>query len=147
MCTGIEIAMLAGVALSAVSAVQQGQADKEAADFQADINDQQAQREREVSARESAQFDREQRALLARSRAIRAGSGIEIDSGTPLLTDRASVEEIELGKATILSGGEAKSTRLQQEAELIRRSGKNAQTSGYLKGGSSLLTGAAKVWG
>ena len=68
------IAGLAGAAVGAVSSVASGQAQANAAAFNAEVAQQQAERERQIAEREAADFRRQQSRVLAASRARRSGS-------------------------------------------------------------------------
>lgn len=145
--TGVEVIAAVGAGLGAISQISQAKAASNQAKFEAEVAEQQAQRERDIAAREAQDFERDQSKLQARDRALRAASGIDVGSGTPLLVDRDTSTEIELGKKTIESGGAARATRLEQEASLFRTSAKNKQRAGFFKAGNTLLTGAAKGFG
>ncbi len=133
-----------GAAVAAGAAVQQGIAASNAAKFRARVAKQQAKQEGLVAAEEAKVFKRRQSRLLATSRALRAGSGVSTE-GSPLLVDEATAAEIELGRLSILSGGETRATRLEQEARLAQSRGRSAKTGGFLTAGSTLLTGLAKA--
>ena len=136
-------AILIGAGLSAVSAISQGQAAKKEAGFRATVAQQQAQREREVSDAEEEDFRRAQTTALAQRRAALGASGIDIGTGSPLLAASDFAAETELQALRIRSGGETRATRLEQNASLLRSSGRNAQRQGFMRAGSSLLTGFA----
>ena len=133
-----------GTAVSVVGSIREGKARQNEADFNAAIKRQEADRERQISASEARKFEREQSALRARSRAVRAGSGVVPTSGTSLLVDEDIASEIARNKALIKAGGETRATRLEQNAALLGLSGRSARTSSFFKAGATALTGAAK---
>jgi hypothetical protein len=135
--------LAASLALSAVGAVSSGIAAKRAADFNAAIALQQAQRERDIANRNADIFRRQQNALSASERARRAGAGVLQSTGTPLLVADAFLDETLIGEATIRAGGETRATRLEAEAALARFRGSNARTAGFISAGSTLLTAGA----
>src|SRR3990167_1939061 len=138
--------LLIAAGLSAASAVSQGKADRAQADFQARINEQQAQREREVSDEEERDFRKVQSANLAERRAALGKSGVDLSSGSPLLASSDFAAETELQAQRIRRGGETKATRLGQQADFLRQAGKSAQQRGFLRGGASLLSGYGKAF-
>ncbi len=137
------VLLAASLALSAVGAVSSGIAAKRAADFNAAIALQQAQRERDIANRNADIFRRQQNALSAAERARRAGAGVLPGTGTPLLVAEAFFDEVLIGEATIRAGGETRATRLEAEAALARFRGRNARTAGFFSAGSTLLTAGA----
>ena len=141
--TSTAILLAAGV--TAVSAISQGQAARSQARFQAAVNEQQAARERLISAGEEEDFRRRQSRLFAQRRAALGKSGVEIGTGSPLLVASDFAAEIELQALRIRSGGETRATRLEQQALLTRRAGRSAQRRGFLRAGASLLTGFAQA--
>lgn len=145
MCTGFEILTIVSTGVGVADSILGGIQENNEAKFQAELAEQRAQREREIAARDAQDFERRERANLARSRALRAASGVEISEGTPLLVDRATNVEIELGRETIKAGGDTRGVRLEQEAQLRRTAGRNRQTAGFFRAGKTLLTGASKL--
>ena len=141
------ILLLAGTALSAVSAIQQGQAANAQSRLQAGILEQQAERDRQVAESDEADFRKEQSRLLAKRRARLGASGVDPAAGSPLLVSEDIAGETELGALRIRAGGETTATRLEQEAGLERFTGRAARTAGLFRGGALLLTGASKTFG
>ncbi len=139
--------LIAGAGLSAFSAISQGQAASSEAKFRASVSQQQAAREREVAAAEERDFRRRQSQAFAQGIADLGGSGIDIQTGTPLLTSEDFAAETELQALRIRSGGETRALRAEQEAQLLRRAGRAAKRRGFLRAGASLLTGAGRVFG
>lgn len=137
------VLLAASLALSAVGAVSSGMAAKKAADFNAAIALQRAQRERDIANRNADIFRRRQNALSANERARRAGAGVLPGTGTPLLVADAFLDEVLIGEATIRAGGETRATRLEAEASLARFRGRNARTAGFIRAGTTLLSGAS----
>lgn len=134
----------AGAVLGAIGSIAAGQAQADAAEFNAEVAQQQAARERQIAEREAADFQRQQSRVLASSRARRAGSGITAQ-GSPLLVDEATAAEVELGVQNILVGGATRASRLEQQAALDQSRARSARTGGFLGAGSTLLSGAGKA--
>lgn len=149
---GIKVATLAkaatvaGAAISAVGAVQQGRAANTQAKFQSEVLQQQAQRDREKAAADETAFRRNQSRVLASRRAALGASGVDQATGSPLLVSEDFASEVELQARRIRSGGELQATRAEQQAGLQRFAGKAAQRGGFVRGGSLLISGAGKAF-
>lgn len=138
-------ALLAAAAVtSVIGSIQAGRGQRQQAEFQADVAQQRATSERQTSEAEAQDFLRNQRRLLSTARARRAGSGVDLTSGTPLLVDDETIDEIALQTARIRQGGEVQATRLEQGAQLRRAQGRAAQRAGFLRTGTSLLTAGSE---
>jgi hypothetical protein len=158
MADPITIALIASSALSAVGAVQQGNAAKAqgdanaaAARYNANLKEMQASVERQqFGAKEEAQRKRARQVLGAQQAAIaQAGIGF---GGSALDITNESELAAELDALTIRYEGDIRSKGLLAQAEMDRYSakvsefsGKQAQKAGYLSAGVSLLSGAASV--
>lgn len=140
-------AILALAAVSAASSISQGQAAAKQAGFQATVQRQQAQREREISVAEEEDFRRRQSSFLAQRRAALGASGIRQGTGTPLLTSEDFAREVEFQALRIRSGGEVRATRAEQQAGLTSAAGRSARQRGFFRAGSSLLSGASEAFG
>lgn len=138
--TGIELVVgivsAVGTAVSAAGGIAQ-------ANFQSQVAQQQADRERQIAARDAQNFERSQSRLQAQDRARRAASGISLSTGTSLLVDEDISTEIALGRETIKAGGETRAIRLEQEARLQRQKAGVRGTAGFIKAGGTLLTAAS----
>ena len=146
--SGMEALLIAGAGASVLSGVmgasgaaQQARAAQQAANFQAEVQEQQAQAERDRAAVEAQDFRREGSRARAASLARMGASGTVASEGSPLLVDEAFVKELALGSARIQHGGEVRGTRLDQQAELTRAEGRSARRAGGINAGASLLSG------
>ena len=102
--------------------------------------EQQAERARQNAAANEQDFRRQR----DRDRGtIRANKG-EL-TGSTLLSVEDFTAEAELAALRIRSGGEVRATRFEQEAELTRFKGRQAQTGSFFRAGSSLLSGIANA--
>lgn len=146
MCTGIEIALIAGAAVSAVGAVQQGQAQQAQANLQAEIAGQQAAQARQQAAAREEDFRRNQSRVLAARRAALGASGVDPQAGSPLLVAEDFASEAELQAFRIRAGGEVTATRAEQQANLLRFQGDAAARAGFTRGGALLVSGAGKAF-
>ena len=137
--------IIAAAAISAASTLKQGQAAKEQADFQAAVQRQQAEREREIAAAQEDDFRRQQDRLMGSRQARLGGSGVVPSTGSPLLASEDLAGETEAQSLRIRAGGEAASTRLQQQALLATAQGDAARTASFFEAGSTLLSGLNKA--
>ncbi|OPL13591.1 MAG: hypothetical protein AVO39_10350 [delta proteobacterium MLS_D] len=143
MTPGVVAAMTAAsTAVTAYSAIQQGQAQKDMAEYNAAVARANADAAVEAAAHEELQTREEARRLRGRMMALYGKSGITME-GSPLevMADAAAEEELDVW--AIRKTGSTKAARARSEAELSLMEGKARETSGYLQAGSSLLSGAA----
>ena len=144
---GLETVLsIAGTVVGAVGGLVSARSESSAARYQAAIANQQATRERENAAIEARNYERRQRALLASARTRRAGSGVNIATGTSLLADTDIAKEIALGTATIRNQGAVSATRLEQQAGLYRQQARYANMGGLIRAGTTLLSGFAEAY-
>lgn len=136
--------LLAAAGVSAFGQLAQGFAAKQAANFQAAVLRQQADRERLVAERDSELQRRRLSALQATQRVGRAGSGVSTSEGSSLLVDDATISEIELAVETTRRGGQVLATRLEQQARLTRSRGGTALATGFFSAGTGLLRAASR---
>lgn len=134
-------AAVIGAGVAAYGAVQQGQAANAQAKYQATIANQQAQSAREQAGANEQAFRQKEARAAATRRALLGGTGIDTSSGSPLLTSEDFAGETELQALRIRNGGDIAATRLDEQAGLDRLAGANAETAGYFRAGSSLLSG------
>lgn len=137
----------AGAAVQALGAIQKGQAAQSQANFQAQILQQQAERERQVAEANEEDFRRRQSFILAQRRAALGASGVVQAEGSPLLVSEDFAAEVEFQALRIRSGGELRATRAEQQAVLQRFQGRAARSAGFVRGGALLITGAGKSFG
>jgi hypothetical protein len=137
----------AAAAIAAAGAVYSGMQAQQQAETQSEIMRQQAERERLQAEADSLEFKKAQNRALATRRAILGGSNVQLDAGSPLLTEQDFGGEAELQALKIRNGGEVRGTRLEQSAALTRAKGDAAMTGSYFRAGSLLVGGATDAWG
>lgn len=135
------ILSVASGVLGAIGQQRQAEAQAQAAEFQAKTLEQRARSEREAAAAEAQDFRRQGSRARAASIARTGGSGVEADTGSPLLVDEAFVKDVALGSSRIRHGGEVRGTRLDQQAGLSRSQAGFARQAGGIQAGTSLLSG------
>lgn len=140
MTAGGWLSLIGGV-MGATGAISEGQAAKSQAGLQAAINEQQASRERQISAAEERDFRQKTSQAFAERRAAMGKSGVDIGTGTPLMAASDFAAEAELNALRIREGGITRAERLQQEADLMQMAGRGAAKRERFRAGASLLTG------
>ena len=143
MCFGPEVTMALSVlstAASALGSVRQGQAARQAGDYNAAI-----QRNQAIAAQQKAEFDadRERQRAASQRAAARAGfakGGVAIE-GTPLLVLSQDAEQAELDAQAIIYGGDVSAAGFRSQAELTGMEGRAAEQASFSEAGSTLLTG------
>ncbi len=134
-----------GIVMKGVGFITQGIAAKRQGDFQAAILRQQAERSRQEAAAKEEDFRRNQSRALATRRAALGATGLEPASGSLLAVSEDFAGEVELQALRIRSGGELRATRAEQNALLQRFKGRAARASGFLRGGSLLVSAGGRV--
>ena len=145
MATGAIIAA-AAAAVSAAGAAYSGVKQNEAAKYNASMQEANAKAV-DTQTREAIRRQRIQnQAIMAAQRTSALSSGVE-ESGSSLLTLMENANRLEKNIADIATQGNAAQYAALNQATLARMKGKNAQTSGYIQAGSTLLSGASKAYG
>lgn len=134
----------ASTAIGTFGAIQQGQQQKQAYAYQAAVQRQQAERERQIAAVEEAKLRRQQSALLATRRVRLAGAGVDPALGTALLGTEAAEARAEYDALLVRAGGLTRENALLNEATLSGFRGASAARSGLISGGATLLGGLAR---
>jgi hypothetical protein len=127
---------IAGTLSSGAMAYQQAQVQAKTQEQQADF----ARKQSEIDANE---FRRKQRRLLGTARATRGATGVDLLSGSPLLVDDETIDEIVFQTERVRQGGDITATRLEQQASFTRAEGTSALAGSVLKAGGTFLTSDA----
>lgn len=133
--------MAIGTAMSVGSSIMQGQAGKEAAEYNQRLADMQAEATRKAGLREQEQIRDEKRRTLAAQRAGYAAAGIKIDEGSPLEVLAETARQYDLDIQASKYNTRMGIARAQAESKYYGRAASSATTAGILSAGSSLLTG------
>lgn len=132
---------LASAAVSAVGSIKQGQAQADAANYNAAIAAQNATiaQQQGVAAVEAQRRDSAR--AIGRMKALYGASGVQSDSGSPVdvLADSASMAELDA--LTTQYNYRLKALGYENQAELDRSNAKNARTSSYLNAASQVMNG------
>lgn len=129
--------------LGVYSSVQQGAAQKSAADFNAAVARNDAIAAQQQAGFEARQISRRNRMRQASRRARYAASGVELSgSATDVMFDSAVQEELD--RQAALYRGEIRAGRSRAEADLQTAAGRNARTSSYFSAAGTLLGGVSQ---
>ena len=137
------IATVLAAGVGTYSAIASAQAQKDAADFNADVARNQALAEQQKSQFEAQQIRRRNLLRLGEQRAGYAKAGITIESGEDVIYDSALQGELEALSA--LYGGDTASTYYTTQARLASLTGKNAKTAGMFQAAGTALGGLSSA--
>lgn len=137
------VAFLLSSAVSAYSAIQQGETGRSQARAQARIGEQQAEFARQAAAADAETRRRQFERVLGTQRARFGASGVLASEGSPLLVMMQSEEEAALDVARIQHGGIVAAQGLRFEADLLRRQGRQIQRQARLQATGALLQGVS----
>lgn len=137
-------AMVGGGAVSAYGQLYQGEASAAAAEFNAQIAEQNA-----IDSIARAKEEERRHRVMARKqigdmRASFGASGVAME-GSPLEVMQESAANAELDALSIRHEGEARATAFRNEARLARFGGQTARTAGQIGAVSSLLMAGANA--
>lgn len=151
--------LIAGTAVSAYSAIQQGRAAEAQAQAEQDILNynaaqkvKEAEEIRAAATEEAAKFAKEGRRLRGKQRVALARAGVLTSVGTPALLLEETAQELEADRLAILKQGflrgefaesEAFGLRFQGKAAAAR--GRNIRRGSQLAAAGTLLTGLGTV--
>lgn len=135
---------VAGVAVSALSAIQKGRDQQDAAETQATVLEQQAQRNVDIAREDETDLRNRVRRTQATARARLGGSGVTPSGSASLVADDLA-SEAELQALRIRSGGATSAHRLRQEAALERFAGKRARRAGFFRAAGGAIGGLSAV--
>lgn len=163
LATGLEPlvipALIAGVAIQGVSAIQQKRAittqrraQEAIAARNAELAERKAEAEQQAALEAAKVQEREGKRFLARQRAAFAVSRVEIGRGTPLSVVVETAKELKAEELTILREGAISAAQRKAEADIFRlrgeatkKRGKAAGRAATLAATGSILTGIGSI--
>ena len=146
MAMAVPYIMAAGAAVSAYSAIQQGQAAKAASRFNEQVATQNADISRQEAQDNARLQDRENYLRLGAIRAAQGKAGGAAGEGSVLDVIGMVAAQGEEERQRIVYAGELKARGFTNTASLDRASGEQAVRSSYFKAGSELLSGAGSAY-
>ena len=144
MAIGLVFSVISSI-VGAISAIDAGNEQKKALDYNADVMDAQAQSERDAATFEENRQREANAKLRARQRVAYLSSGVDLGEGTPLETLGDQAGKMEMDAMAIRYNGEIKAKQSSSQANIYRMQGVQAQKAGYTNAGSSLMTGAGSA--
>lgn len=142
MCTGMEIALLAGTAIQVGSQVQQGREAKAMGNYQAAQAQADAEAERGAAAAYAEKIRKAGDIERGRSRAALAASGASLESQSADVIDDNLVSAYEEDALVAMFGGENRARSREAEGQGARLAGSRAQRSAMLEAAGT----AARGW-
>lgn len=135
-----------GTAVQTFGTIKAGKDADAKAQYEAKVQEQQADEAKAASQRDAAAQHRQGQQLLSQQRAAIAGSGGSLadPSVIDLMGDTSA--EVELAKETELFKGEQQSRGYNDAAKNSRISGKNAKTAAYISAAGGLFSGVSSMY-
>lgn len=146
MAAAVPYVIAASAAVSAYSAIRQGQAAKAASEYNATVNEQNAALARQEAQENARLIDRENYLRLGAISAAQGKAGGAAGEGSVLDVLGMVAAQGEEERQRVLYAGELRARGFTNTAALDRASGEHAVTSSYLKAGSELLSGGATAY-
>lgn len=143
MCTGMEIALLAGTALSTGAAIDQGNKQEDWAEYQAKQADADANAERAAATIEADKIRRLAKRQAAEANAALAKSGVNVGEGTALQINEEIYAGAEEDALMTIFGGRDRANRAMADADGYLYKGKQAKNASYLDATSTALAGGS----
>lgn len=135
--------MALSTALSSAGGVYNGVQGKRSYNFKADQASLDANAERGAGRVRAARTRRAGAIAEGEMRAGYGASGIDVNTGAPMVAGEVLHRQVEEDALNQLLTGERKARALEQQAELDKYAGKNALIGGFLGAGGSALSGTA----
>lgn len=140
------IASIAGTGLTAYGAYAQGQAQKKASEYNADLAQRQAGRIREDAQTNAARRREDHGRALARLRAQYGAQGLAMD-GAPLDMYGHQAGKFELEIADMYAAAERRAAAMESNAALSSWEGQQQAKAGVTSAFSTALSGGAEIAG
>lgn len=131
--------------LGVVGAVQQGQAAKRAAEYNAQVQEAQAKVAQDQGVAKATEIAQRTKQRLAASRAGSIENGLELSGSVSDVLDTVQKQGA-LDELTALYDSSVRAQGLRQSAEAERAKGRNAVAASYIGAGTSLLSGFSKMY-
>jgi hypothetical protein len=141
------IATLAATGLQVMGSLQQGQAAKAAANFEAEQHKRQAAEERAASQREAIEKRHEGKLAMSRQIAVAGASGAGVVNPSILDIYGETGQKAEYNAQTALYGGESRARGQIDQAAAAKFRGKAAYKGSLLEAGGQLFGGLGKAFG
>jgi hypothetical protein len=131
-----------GTAVGTYSAIAQAQAQQDAYEYQAQVNQNNAIAQQQAADYEAAQTRDRYRKTVGAQKARYAAAGVEY-AGSSLDVAFNSIQAGEMDALVAEYGGKIGSNRFLAQSQMDASSAEGAMSAGYLKAGSTFATGAS----
>lgn len=131
--------------LSALSSLSKGNAQGDAADFQARVSENEAAAQADAGKAQAEKVRLAYKEQRGRARAALAGSGAAVDEGSAVLIDQDITRRGESDALSAILTGDRQADSSMQMAGRYKIAGKNARSAGQMGALTSVLGGAAKI--
>lgn len=131
--------------LGAVGAIQQGQAAKDVAEYNSQVQEQQSKIAQDQGAAKATEIAARTKQRVAAVRGASLQNGLELDGSVNDVLDTVQKQGA-LDELTAIYDSNLRAQGLRQSAAAERAKGDNAVTASYLGAGTSLLTGFSKLY-
>lgn len=138
---------VAASAVSAMSTMRAGAAQKNAAEYNAKVAEMNADQARDAAAAEAFGIEEAGRRTQGTVRARAAASGLLLEEGSPIEILAANAANIERERAGAIYRGEVAARGFEQRAVLDRYAGNQARQQSYFAAGSTLLGSVGRAVG
>lgn len=135
-----------GTGISVLGTIQAGREAKAQADYQAKVQEMQADEAQAASQRDAAEKYRQGRLIASQQRAAVAGSGGALDDPSVIDIMADTDFETDLAARTDIYRGEQQARGLNDAAVNSRISGKNAQRAAMLSAAGNLFSGVSNMY-
>lgn len=136
---------IASALVSAAGTYYTGVKQKQAAEYNAKVAENQADIEEQESRERIRRMREEAKAFMARQLSMRANSGVSIETGSSLLVAAETASRLELQALEQSRSDQARLYALRTGAEQSRMQGDTALKSAYWQSGASLLAGLGQA--
>lgn len=141
------VAAVVGTAVSTYAAYSSAEAQSSANKYQSKVARNNALASQYAAEAKARQERKRDKLILSRQRAVFGASGLDPGEGTPLLTMADSARQAELNALNIEWSGRLQSDNFSAESSLRRFEAGAVKEAGYLRAGSSLLSGVSSYAG
>lgn len=136
---------LVGTGISAYSAIEQGRAQSRLAEYNAQLAQRQAQAEEQAGLARADAIREQNKAVAAQQRAGYGASGVDVNTGSPLLVQAKQAGYMEMAAMDAARDAAIGSEGYRDEATLDRMQGSVSRSAGRTGALASILQGTAST--
>jgi hypothetical protein len=136
-------ALAIGAGMSMLGSIQQGQAEKQAKDAQAQEYEQQAEQAKVAAQEEAKRIRAAGEKTVSASRTAMAGAGVVADQGSAVNINEDIYQKSESDAYNVLLTGDNRASSYKRSASMARKAGADAQSASLLRGATSVVSSFA----